>query len=223
MTDGPWRTEMEGSDGGAVKTRAFSWQSNSRRTTLHPLFPLHLDFRWPTLCWVVTLETALRVFIKRDCGDMEKRSSRQDVVHDNESTHGGRAKKPLQSSCYVMSSSSVTLQSPLVSFQIAFPRFLLTPAGNVLIFPHLRFEPGRIFKAARIWITFTRSTLVSSALRLIAAFFSCILCQSVASANVVSTPTWPPVVASAEKVNSIVLCGGFEADYSHFISLIPII
>lgn len=151
---------MEGSDGGAVNARAFSW-SNSRRTTLHSLFPLHLDFRWPTLCWVVTLETALRVFIKRDCGDMEKRSSRQDVVHDKESTHGGRAKKALQSNRHVMSSSSVTVQSLPASFQIGFTRFLLTPAGNVLIFPHLRFEPGRIFKAAWIWITFTRSTLMS--------------------------------------------------------------
>lgn len=170
MTDGPWRTEMEGSDGGAVKTRAFSWQSNSRRTTLHPLFPLHLDFRWPTLCWVVTLETALRVFIKRDCGDMEKRSSRQDVVHDKESTHGGCAKSLFSLTATMMSSSSVTLQSLLVSFQIGFTRSLLTPAGNVLIFPRLTFEPDRIFKAAWIWITFARSTLMSSALRLITAF-----------------------------------------------------
>lgn len=37
-------------------------QSNSRSSSGFSHFR-RLDFRWPTLCWVVTLETALRVFI----------------------------------------------------------------------------------------------------------------------------------------------------------------
>lgn len=76
-----WR--WGGGGGGGV----FSWQSNSLQTTVHPLFPLHLDFRWPILHRVVTLETAPHVFIKRDWVDMEKGSRREDVDCDTGSAH----------------------------------------------------------------------------------------------------------------------------------------
>lgn len=210
MTGGPWWTEMEGCNGGEVKTRAFSWQSNSRRTTLHPLFPLHLDFRWPTLCWVVTLETALRVFIKRDCGDVEKRSSRQDVVHDKESTHGGRAER-------------------LSSLTTTWCHRHLSPCSRCwFLFKldlHDSFWPQlEMFWFSLIW-GLSRAAYLrrrgSESLSLVQhscplpsgssqLFFSCNLRQSLASAN-------------EEKVNSIALYDGFEADDSHFISLIPII
>lgn len=59
-------------DGDAVKMRVFSWQWKCLQTTVHPPFPLHLDFRWPILHRVVTLETAPYVFIESDWVDMEK-------------------------------------------------------------------------------------------------------------------------------------------------------
>lgn len=159
----------------------FSW-SNSRLTTLHPLFPLHLDFRWPTLCWVVTLETALRVFIKRDCRDMEKRSSRQDVFHDRESTHGGCAKRLLSLSAMWCHRHLSPCSGCWFLFSNCIHKLPSDPSWKCFDFSLIW---GLTVAASLKWrgseSLFTRSTLMSSALGLTAAFFFCNLCHSLTS------------------------------------------
>lgn len=60
-----------------MKIRLFPWQSKSLQTPVHPPFPLSLDFRWPILYRVVTLETAPYVFIERNWVDEGKERERE--------------------------------------------------------------------------------------------------------------------------------------------------